>query len=69
VTCCDPILTPFVNEATTTIPYTGTKPTVSVSYLIDGVWQAFVASVITLLSGSVVVDHGGLSTGVIKIVQ
>lgn len=67
--CCSQILTTFVNEATTTIPYSGERPTVTVSYLIEGVWQVFVASVVQLLAGSIIVDHGGLSTGVVKIVQ
>lgn len=69
MTCCNVILEPFVNQSTTTIPYSGTRPTVSVSYFIDGVWQVFVASVVTLFAGSIVVDHGGLSTGVVRVVQ
>lgn len=68
-TCCIITLTPFVNESSTTIAYSGNQPTVTVSYLIEGVWQVFVASVVKLLSGSVVVDHGGLSTGIIRFVQ
>lgn len=67
--CCQISLTPFVNESTTTVPYSGDRPTVSVSYLIDGIWQVFVGTVVKLLAGSVVVDHGGPATGVLKIVQ
>lgn len=68
--CCVVTITPFVNQSTTTIPYSGTRPTVTVSYLIDGVWQVFVAVVTTLLVGSVMVDHGGPGqTGIIKMVQ
>lgn len=69
MTCCETILTPFVNESTTTVPYSGDRPTVTVSYLIDGVWNLFVATVVQLLTGSVVVDHGGASTGVVKIID
>ena len=71
VTCCNTIEQTFVNATSTTIPYTGNKPTVTVAYLIDGVWQAAgVATPITITDSEVVVDHGGInSTGVIKLVQ
>ena len=69
MTCCTITITPFVSESVTTIPYTGERPTVTVSYLIEGIWQVFVAAVVKLLAGSVVVDHGGPATGVVKIVQ
>jgi hypothetical protein len=68
MTCCEVTYTPFTNQATTTVPYSGNRPTVTVSYLIDGIWQVFVASVYKLLAGSVVIDHGGTSTGVVKLV-
>lgn len=68
--CCDVILTTFVNQPTVTVPYTGNRPIVSVTYLIDGVWQAAgVATPITITDTDVVVDNGGEMTGVIKIVQ
>lgn len=69
MTCCSVTLTPFVNEATSVVIYSGDRPTVSVSYLIDGVWQVFVASTAKLLTNSVEIDHGGLSTGIIKILN
>lgn len=70
MTCCITTITPFVNVASTTIPYSGNKPTVTVSYLIGGVWQTLgVASQIKYGASDVTVDHGGLSTGVIKFVQ
>lgn len=68
-TCCTVTLTPFINQASSIVAYSGDRPTVSVSYLIDGVWQVFVASTAKLLANSVEVDHGGLSTGIIKFVQ
>lgn len=76
-TCCIITLTPFVNQVTTTVPYSGNKPTVTVSYLIGGVWQAIgVATVVTFGVASVTVDHGASGaddvsgqTGVIKFVQ
>jgi len=67
--CCDVITKNFINQSTTTVSFTGDKPTVTVSYLIDGVWQASVAVVVQLLPDSVVVDHGGISTGIVKIIQ
>lgn len=68
--CCSVILTPFANVATTTVPYSGDRPTVSVSYLVDGVWYAMgVATNIILNPTSVVVTHGGAATGVVKITQ
>lgn len=69
MTCCDIITQTFVNEAVTTVPYNGNRPTVTVSYLIDGVWQAFVAVQVQLTDTDVIVDHSGPSTGVVKLVQ
>ena len=70
MTCCNIILTTFVNAASTTVGYGGNKPTVTVTYLIDGVWQTLgVAPVITFTASNVIVDHGGPNTGVIKFVQ
>lgn len=70
LSCCIVTLTPFVNASLTVIAYSGNKPTVTVSYLIDGVWQALgVVTQIIFGAASVTVDHGGLNTGVIKFVQ
>ena len=70
MTCCTTTIKPFVNESATTIPFVGPKPTITVSYLVDGVWNALGVSPVINLSGtSVTVDHGGISTGVIKMVQ
>jgi hypothetical protein len=75
--CCVNTLIPFVNAISTTVPYSGNKPTVTVSYLIGGVWQALgVVSQIIFGVASVTVDHGVTgaddvhgATGVIKFVQ
>ena len=68
--CCTPTITTFVNETTTTVPYVGERPTVTVSYLVDGVWYAEgVASVVQVTGSSVVVTHGGASTGVVVMLQ
>jgi len=69
--CCPTILQTFVNVPTVTVPYVGNKPTVSVSYLIDGIWQAAgVTTPIVITDSEVIVDNGGInSTGVIKLVQ
>lgn len=69
-TCCETTIIPFVNQSSTTVPYSGDKPTVTVSYLIGGVWQALgVMTSIVYGLASVTVDHGGVNTGVIKMVQ
>ena len=69
-TCCTQDITLFVNEAITTVPYSGDKPTVSLYYYIGGVWMAAgVATPMTFGPASVTVDHGGASTGAIKLIQ
>lgn len=70
MTCCNIQIIPFVAQASSTIPYTGDKPTVTVSYLVDGAWQAlgYVTNQ-TLSNTEIVIDHGGPMTGVIKVVQ
>lgn len=68
--CCNVTILPFVNVSTTVIPYTGDRPTVSVSYFVDGVWYALgVESVVQINPTNVTVTHGGLSTGTIKLTQ
>lgn len=67
-TCCTITTVPFVNQSSTTVPYTGDRPTVSTYYNIDGVWQTM-ASPIFYGASSVTVEHGGNSTGVIKLTQ
>lgn len=68
MTCCKVTIETFAGEAVTTVDYTGVRPTVEVLYLIDGTWQT-VASVITITDTQVIVDHGGISTGVVKLIQ
>lgn len=68
--CCEEILTPFINESETTVPYSGEfgdEPNVEVMYEIDGVWQQGVFSGVRFTGTSVIVDHGGAATGVIKL--
>ncbi len=70
MTCCPTIEQTFVNVPTVTVLYTGNKPTVTVTYLIDGVWQAAgVATPIVITDSEVQVDNGGNATGVVKLVQ
>ena len=70
MTCCTQILQPFTNESTTTVPYSGDKPTVSVSYFIDGVWQAMGVMTNWILTATgITVDHGGPATGIVKLIQ
>lgn len=70
MSCCNVILTPFSGATSTVVPYVGDRPTVSVSYLVDGVWYATgVATVVQINATNVTVTHGGSSTGVVKLVQ
>lgn len=66
--CCDAIYRTFVNEAVTTIPFSGAVPTTTVMYLIEGEWTLGVAQVVKILGGNVIVDHGGVMTGIVKII-
>lgn len=58
-------------QATTTVPYTGDKPTISVAYLQpDGTLLVQgVMSQIDFQPTEFIIDHGGPASGVIKIVQ
>lgn len=70
MSCCQITIVPFVNEESTTVPYTGNKPTVSAYYQIDGVWSAAgVMTPITYTNSTVTVNHGGPGTGLVKLVQ
>lgn len=70
--CCPNDITPFTNASSTTIPYAGAygdTPTVDVMYENeDGTFtKAGVFTLISILPGSIVVDHGGPATGFIKL--
>jgi len=69
--CCNVTIQPFAVESVTTVPYTGTKPTVSVIYLQpDGTFlQAGVFTQINLSTTDVVITHGGLASGIVKLIQ
>lgn len=56
-------------ESITTVPYTGAKPTVTVAYLqTDGTLLIHgVMSQINITTTDVVIDHGGLASGVVKL--
>lgn len=68
--CCNVTILPFVNVPSTVIPYTGDKPTVSVSYFVDGVWYGLgVTTAIQINATNVTIQHGGNQTGVVRMVQ
>lgn len=71
MTCCSVNITPFNQVATTTINFTGQKPTVSVIYLQpDNTFLiAGVFTQINIAGNQVVVDHGGPASGYIKLMQ
>lgn len=66
--CCELNTVNFVNVATTTIPYVGEKPLIQVSYY-DGTSWVFngVFTSIKIEPTQIVIDHGGLATGIVKI--
>lgn len=71
MTCCEIIQQNFVNESITTVPYAdelGEHPLIEVVYYDGTNWvQQGIFTQIRKESGQIVVDHGGLATGVIKI--
>lgn len=71
MSCCATTITPFNNVATSTVPYSGLRPTVDVLYLQpDNTWLAAgVFTQVEITPTEVVVTHGGLSSGLIKLLQ
>ena len=69
MTCCSPTYQNFVNETVTTVPYTGAQPIVSVGYLQDDNTMQFegIFNNIIFTATEVIIDHGGASTGVVKL--
>lgn len=78
MSCCNPTIIPFFNTATTSVSYGpalqqqyGPAPNVSVSYW-DGT-QYVASGIMTQIKfdtypvTQIVVDHGGVSTGLLKI--
>lgn len=71
MSCCTPTIQVFTNEAITTVPYIGERPTVQVIYLQDdGTFiQMGVFTQINIIGTDVVFDHGGLASGLVKLLQ
>ena len=71
MSCCTTILTTFVNEVESTVPYTGIRPIVDVAYLQpDNTFQtAGIFTQIEITPTDVIVSHGAPSSGVIKLMQ
>lgn len=66
--CCPQNITSFFNQPTTTIPYTGVKPIVSVIYFVDGEWKVMgVGTEIRFTGSNIVINHGGPATGKVVI--
>jgi hypothetical protein len=69
--CCNPVITPFIEEAVTTVVYTGSKPVIEVAYLqSDG--SLLVSGIFTSITdnnGSYTIDHGAPATGIIKLLM
>ena len=71
MSCCTPTVQPFANELITTVPYIGVRPTVDVLYLKeDGTLiQSGIMTQIQITPTAVIVNHGGASTGIVKLLQ
>lgn len=71
MTCCVQNITPFIGQTVTVVPYTGDRPTVTVSYLQPDGKLIFngVFTQIDIAGGNVTVNHGGLASGFITILQ
>jgi hypothetical protein len=72
VNCCNQTIVPFFNVPTSTIPYTGNTPTVTVGYLQTDGTLLFngIMTQINIAGGVVSIDHGGgLQSGIIKLLN
>lgn len=69
MSCCPNDIISFTAVDTTTIPYTGLTPLVSVWYLQpDNTYQeAGVFTQIQVTATDIIIDHGGTATGYVKI--
>lgn len=67
--CCTLNIIPFSNEIITTIAYSGNKPTVSVIYLQDdnSFLLAGLFTKINITESNIIIDHGGPSNGLVKL--
>lgn len=64
--CCNAIIETFGGVTSTFIPWVGSIPNVQVFYFIDGELVNS-ASVVTVDALGVLIDHGGMATGVAKV--
>jgi hypothetical protein len=74
MTCCTTETIPFTNVTSTTLAYTGTRPTIEVAYLNpDGISYTLggmgIGTLITFTGTSFTIDHGGLASGLIKLLK
>ena len=69
MTCCPANIFPFTVELVTTVPYTGSRPIVEVLYLMPDMTlqQAGIFTHIEITPTDVIVTHGGISSGLIKL--
>lgn len=74
MTCCNIQTVQFNSQASTVIPYSGARPLIEVAYLNpDGVTYTLgsmgVTTLVTFNATDFTVDHGGISTGIIKLLK
>lgn len=73
MTCCTTTTQTFTSESVTTVNYTGTRPTIEVAYLnLDGTFTLGGMGIMTnIIFGptSFTIDHGGVASGIIKLLK
>ena len=71
--CCTTTTQTFANEAVTVVPYTGTRPTIEVAYLNpDNTFTLGGMGIMTNIiftATEFTIDHGGISSGIIKLLK
>lgn len=73
MSCCEVQRHVFTGEGVTVIPYTGVRPTIEVAYLNeDGSFtlgSMGVSTFVTFDANNITIDHGGISSGVVKLTK
>ena len=69
--CCSPTIHAFAGDLVSTVPYTGNRPIVEVLYLMPDstLQQAGIFTHIEITATDVIVTHGGVSSGLVKLLQ
>lgn len=73
MSCCEIQRIPFTEEAVTVIQYTGVRPSIEVAYLNpDGTFTLGSMGInthVTFSNTEITIDHGGVSSGIVKLTK